>query len=243
VVVADDGSTIEHQNAIQSVAARIGLPLTHVWHPDVGFTASKVRNLGVSAARGRYIVLLDGDCVPETDFVSRHRALAQDGFFVNGSRVLLSEGLSRDVVEGRVKAYGQDAMFWIKRRLQGDASKLGPLWRLPDFGVRKVAKFRWKGIRSCNMGVWRADYEAINGFDESFVGWGHEDADFVLRLHNSGIKRKTVSLRPRSITCGTKKRAGARVEKCGNGSTAHGKWSSSANNWLQREQAGKRCGR
>jgi predicted glycosyltransferase involved in capsule biosynthesis len=40
------------------------------------------------------------------------------------------------------------------------------------------------------MGVWRADFEAVNGFDESFVGWGHEDADFVLRLHNSGVVRK-----------------------------------------------------
>jgi predicted glycosyltransferase involved in capsule biosynthesis len=40
------------------------------------------------------------------------------------------------------------------------------------------------------MGVWRKDFEAVNGFDESFVGWGHEDADFVLRMHNAGIKRK-----------------------------------------------------
>jgi len=40
------------------------------------------------------------------------------------------------------------------------------------------------------MGVWRTDFEAVNGFDESFVGWGHEDADFVLRLHNQGVVRK-----------------------------------------------------
>jgi predicted glycosyltransferase involved in capsule biosynthesis len=40
------------------------------------------------------------------------------------------------------------------------------------------------------MAVWRKDYEAVDGFDESFVGWGHEDADFVLRLHNAGINRK-----------------------------------------------------
>ena len=30
----------------------------------------------------------------------------------------------------------------------------------------------------------------MNGFDESFEGWGHEDADMVLRLHNAGLHRK-----------------------------------------------------
>ncbi len=40
------------------------------------------------------------------------------------------------------------------------------------------------------MAVWKKDYIAVNGFDETFVGWGHEDADFVLRLHNAGLVRK-----------------------------------------------------
>jgi predicted glycosyltransferase involved in capsule biosynthesis len=40
------------------------------------------------------------------------------------------------------------------------------------------------------MGVWRENYLAVDGFDESFVGWGHEDADFVLRLQNFGVSRK-----------------------------------------------------
>ena len=30
----------------------------------------------------------------------------------------------------------------------------------------------------------------MNGFDEAFSGWGHEDADLVLRLHNHGARRK-----------------------------------------------------
>jgi len=40
------------------------------------------------------------------------------------------------------------------------------------------------------MAVWRNDFDLVDGFDESFVGWGHEDADFVLRLQNSGVLRK-----------------------------------------------------
>jgi GT2 family glycosyltransferase len=164
--------------------------MVHVWHPDVGFTASRVRNLGVAASSGSYIVLLDGDCVPETDFVRQHRRLREEGCFVNGSRVMLSQRLTQKVIAGQTKVYGRGILFWLGQRLSGGASKLGSLLRLPDFAGRTHANFQWKGIRSCNMGVWRKDYEAVNGFDESFVGWGHEDADFVLRLHNAGIKRK-----------------------------------------------------
>ena len=40
------------------------------------------------------------------------------------------------------------------------------------------------------MAVWRKDFFAVNGFDETFEGWGHEDADLVLRLNHFGILRK-----------------------------------------------------
>ena len=30
----------------------------------------------------------------------------------------------------------------------------------------------------------------VDGFDESFLGWGHEDSDLVVRLFNGGVMRK-----------------------------------------------------
>ena len=48
-----------------------------------------------------------------------------------------------------------------------------------------------KGIRGCNMSFFKADCEAINGFNESFVGWGREDSEFVARfLFNGGQLRR-----------------------------------------------------
>ncbi len=190
VVVADDGSNDTHRSAILGSEDFRALGATHVWHPDVGFTASKARNRGVQAGKGDYIIFLDGDCVPEQDFIARHKILAEPGYFVNGSRVLLSPAFTDEVVKGSEKLDGRGPLFWLKQRLAGRASKLTGLLRLPDWPRRKVQEFSWKGIRSCNMAVWRKDFETIDGFDESFVGWGHEDADFVLRLHHAGIARK-----------------------------------------------------
>lgn len=190
VIVADDGSRQEHVlPLLQSVSAK-ALKLTHVWHPDVGFTASRARNRGVGASVGEYIVFLDGDCVPEVDFIRQHRKLAQPGFFVNGSRVMLSEALTNSAIQKNQALCANPWWRWLAWRVRGDASKLTGLLRLPDARYRVQPTFKWKGIRSCNMGVWRTDFDRVNGFDESFVGWGHEDADFVLRLHNAGVQRK-----------------------------------------------------
>ena len=187
---ADDGSTPEHQQRMLESGLAQSLHVTHVWHPDIGFTASRIRNRGVAASTGQYLVFLDGDCVPENDFIARHKMLAQTGCFVNGSRVLLSQFLTQQVVTAGLNLNGCSPLFWLTQRWRGHASKLTGLLRLPDGTLRVQKTFSWKGIRSCNMGVWRCDFERVDGFDESFVGWGHEDADLVLRLHNSGVARK-----------------------------------------------------
>lgn len=190
VVVADDGSSEVHVTPVISALQSFGFPVAHVWHPDVGFTAAKVRNLGVAASAGVYLILLDGDCVPDVDFVHRHRLLAEHGRFVNGSRVLLSETFSSAALAGQVALAGQSPVTWLMRRIRGACSKWAGWLRLPDMTLRLQSTFKWKGIRSCNMSLWKSDYIAVNGFDETFVGWGHEDADFVLRLHNAGLVRK-----------------------------------------------------
>jgi GT2 family glycosyltransferase len=190
VVIADDGSRPEHVQALREGAPPFACPVRHVWHPDVGFTAARARNLGAANAGADYVVFLDGDCVPTPHFAAQHRRLREPGCFVNGSRVLLSERLSTRVLAGRIDLARVSTLQWLRLRANGDVNKLSHLLCWPGAPGRVQRTFDWRGIRSCNFGVWWRDLEAVNGFDETFSGWGHEDADLVLRLHRHGLARR-----------------------------------------------------
>jgi GT2 family glycosyltransferase len=189
VVVADDGSRPEHVDALRRGLPRFACRVLHAWHPDVGFTAARSRNIGALHAKADYLVFLDGDCVPGPHFLRNHQALARAGHFVNGSRVLLSERLTHEVLKGECDLSNLDFGDWLKLRFAGDINRLSHLLSWPKAPGRVETRFRWKSIRSCNFALWYSDLAAVNGFDEAFNGWGHEDADLVLRLHQQGISR------------------------------------------------------
>lgn len=190
VWVADDGSTEENQHRARVGMAGAGVAVHHVWHPDSGFTAARARNMAAARVQAEYLVFLDGDCVPHPHWLSQHRALAEQGCFVNGSRVLLNPTLTQQVESQAVELSTWGRTQWLAARGRGQCNKLTQLVQWPSLPGRRHRAFQWKGIRSCNFALWRQDFVAVNGFDESFKGWGHEDADLVLRLHNLGLQRK-----------------------------------------------------
>ena len=189
VVIADDGSRAEQVAALRAGLPQFDCRVVHAWHPDTGFTVSRARNLGAAQTRADYLVFIDGDCIPAPRFVQHHLRLAHAGRFVNGSRVLLSQRLTEQVLQGRCDPATLSLADWVRLRLHGDVNKLTHLWSWLGAPARVEQRFRWKGLRGCNFALWRSDFEAINGFDERFHGWGHEDADIVLRLHQRGLAR------------------------------------------------------
>jgi glycosyltransferase involved in cell wall biosynthesis len=190
IIIADDGSTNNTRETVATLQARSPVPLKHVWQEDIGFRAARARNLGTLAAQGDYVIFLDGDCVPQKNFVANHRRLAKRGYLVTGSRVLLSETYTRRLLEQHLDIQRLGVMDKLKLRLAGDINKfLQTVLVWPDIG-RESKDFTWRRIKSCNLGAWRSDLDLVNGFDESFTGWGHEDSDLVVRLFNAGVLRK-----------------------------------------------------
>jgi glycosyltransferase involved in cell wall biosynthesis len=190
IVIADDGSGEATRACVERLRARSPVPFRHVWQPDVGYRLAMSRNRGIRASGGDYVVVVDGDCIPQRNFIAQHRKLARRGFMVTGSRILLDPAVSSRVLAGELDLQSMGLFDKLRLRMSGGVNKLPQmLWTLPDLG-REMSRFSFRRIKGCNMAIWRDDLERINGFDESFQGWGHEDADLVLRLFHAGVMRK-----------------------------------------------------
>lgn len=183
LLVADDGSTSATADVVRSFAEKVTFPVRHIWHEDDGFRLAKIRNEAIKGASADYLVFSDGDCLPHCDFVADHRLAAEQGCFVTGKRMLLSKQQSTDFT--RCNSLLEGISFWRSGGLSG----IHHLLHLPGLTFRNQ---RLKGLKGCNMGFFRQDLLAVNGFNQEFTGWGREDSEIAVRLFRYGLKRKDI---------------------------------------------------
>jgi len=191
VLVADDGSTPDTAAVVRHFQQRAAFPIHHVWQEDDGFRAAAIRNRALAATTADYIVFTDGDCIPPKDFVAQQRKLSERGCFLSGNRLLLSPEFTRQVLSEKIPVHLWSLRDWLRARRQKHISRLLPLLRLPDSALRKISPRRWQGAKTCNLSVFREDLLRVNGLDESYIGWGQEDSDLVVRLIRVGLINKS----------------------------------------------------
>ena len=182
VVIADDGSTETTRKLIERYQRKFPIPIKHIWHEDLGFRKSLILNKAVKAVTSEYIVEIDGDIVIHQNFVSDHLKSAEKGYFVQGSRAMLNERKTRQLLSNK----NVNLSFFstgVKNRF--NALRLPILKKIFELGFSDPFH-----IKGCNLAFWKADYVNVNGYYNSFNGWGGEDYEFGARLLHAGIKRK-----------------------------------------------------
>jgi glycosyltransferase involved in cell wall biosynthesis len=190
IIIADDGSTNDTAELIEAFSKKSPIPVIHVWHPDEGFQLARIRNRAIAKAICPYIIQIDGDLILHRDFVKDHLRIKEEGYFITGSRVLLSQ----PTTEGLIQNHSLD----IHKHFQGSKNIFN---RLRSYPLRKLLSKTYKNrgknkyyVKGCNMAFWKKDLIMVNGYNETFTGWGKEDSELAIRLLNSGVKKKFLKM-------------------------------------------------
>lgn len=170
VVLVDDGSTDATAATISSKLARgeFAYPLTFESQKNSG--PGKARNRGVQLARGRFVIFIGDDTVPERAFLREHARIHGDS---GDERLTACLGYTGWPEEGRVTSF----MHYINDY----GLQFG--YRLIEHGATVPFNFFYTSNISIDRGLL-----AEHPFDTSFPAAAWEDIELAFRLDKLGLK-------------------------------------------------------
>jgi glycosyltransferase involved in cell wall biosynthesis len=175
VIIAEDDVP-----SIFTFVDKINYPIKHVHQKkDIGFTKNATLNKALRVADGKYIIFVDGDCIPHRHFVKAYDKWMKDDIICFGRRVMIGP-------ETTAKLYqSKDLMLLSWKNLwKSDSRRLKYGLYLPF--IRQKRKY---GIWGHNWCVAKEKLVIINGFDEDYQTAGvGEDVDIEWRLLASGLQ-------------------------------------------------------
>jgi glycosyltransferase involved in cell wall biosynthesis len=186
VIVSDDGSADDTESVVRHFAAAADFDVGFTTAPHDGFRAARVRNRAARLARGRYLLFLDGDCMIPSHHLAAHVARRRAGTALLGFCARLSPDASEPLVPGALAGLQLSTLVPESERRALRRRHRRAWWHA---AARHPTKPR---LAAGDFGIWRSDFEAVNGFDERFVGWGQEDDDLGLRLRAAGIRLESI---------------------------------------------------
>ena len=186
VIISDDGSTDGTAALVDDFSAQASFPVRFTSQPHDGFRLARTRNAGARLTESDYLLFLDGDCILPRDHVAAYLERRRPGRALLGYCARLPEDTSARLDTTTIASTDLAALAPASER-QLLAKRFRKAWW--HAALRHPSKPRLAGG---NCGMWRRDFEAVNGCDERFVGWGQEDDDLGLRLRAAGVRLESI---------------------------------------------------
>ena len=179
VIIADDGSAQPTRDLVEHYAEEMPFDVQFVTQEDRGFRKAKALNNGIRAANGRYLLFLDGDCIPQPDWVRRNlEALRGKAHYAVAGYVLLSLDDTDNMTVEKVRS-----LEYLRFATPAALKRSNKVHR--NHYVRRLLG-RGPKILGGNFAARREALEDVNGFDENYDGFSKEDSDIRNRLHAAG---------------------------------------------------------
>lgn len=193
IYIADDGSTEETTRLIQQMQDDFPVKIHHFRQKDKGFRKARIHNRVIQKIHEPQTLLTDGDCIPLPELVATHRRVAGGGYFINGSRILISRQYTHHLCKLNAFETNRSSIWWFKQRISAHINRFTPLF-MPVSLSRPSRQL--EGIRGCHLACPTTALHRVNGFDENFEGWGREDSDLCARLLHAGLSRRNLRGQP-----------------------------------------------
>lgn len=187
VIIADDGSGDETRAVVERWRDRLRCPVKHVWQSDRGYRKARIVNEAVRQSSGDYLLFLDGDSFPHPRWVEDHMATARPKTIQCGRRVKLGPEFSptvciEDIEAGRFEGLNGPL---IRSAFKKDTLRLDRGVRLP-LTIARAIHSRPPRLMGVNYSIPKEAFLAVNGYDEAWTFYGHEDFDIEQRLKRAG---------------------------------------------------------
>jgi len=196
IIVADDGSDETIVDEIEKYSKQVSFKLKHVWHKDKGFRKNKILNCAVISSETDYLIFIDGDCVPHSNFIKEHIQSGNKDLCLTGRRVNLSQKITNKLTTANVKDgfLENNNLLLIEDGLLGESFYVERGFYLKNKTLRDFFNKKKRGLLGCNFSLHKENMSKINGFDERYeapsIG---EDSDVQFRLELAGIKIKSIN--------------------------------------------------
>lgn len=193
VFVADDGSGDETKAKIDQYREILPQPITHVWHPDVGYRKAQIVNRVwaiIDPQDYPVIINVDHDTIAHRRFVEDHvRAHDRsDNLMFMGRRVNLGPGVTQTYSEDNVTRLNH-GLPWrlIKAAINNDVEDPNRGIRIGSAWLRRLMhRDNVPDLLGSNFSISNNLLRNVNGYNEQYKHYWGEDGDLYVRVRNAG---------------------------------------------------------
>lgn len=193
VFIADDGSKEETKAQVDKYRKILPQPITHVWHPDVGYRKAQIVNrvwAMLDPDEFPVVINVDHDTVAHRRFVEDHMRQhenSQNRMFM-GRRVNLGPRLTSTFSEENATRLNHGFPLRFARAiLRRDIEDPNRGIRIGSSWLRRILhRDNVPDLLGSNFSISNYLLRKVNGYNEEYKHYWGEDGDLFVRVRNAG---------------------------------------------------------